>query len=307
MKQNSFKRINRTRNIQWNIMSIIPLLLVFVFCYIPMFGLVIAFKNYKYNKGIFGSDWVGLKHFEAFMKSNDFVRITWNTLYLNFVFIIFGVIAAVTLAIFLYNLKSAKGIKTYQTVLMTPNFISWVIVGYMVYALLNPQYGIVNGVLKAVGFQGIDWYSKPEVWPVILTIANVWKNVGLDSIYYYATLMSLDYSLMEAADIDGAGYMKKVMNIIIPSLVPTIVTLTILKIGSIFRADFGLFYQLPRDVGALYATTDVIDTYIYRTMRIVGDMSLSTAVGLLQSVVSAVLVIITNAITRKIDDNLSLF
>lgn len=307
MKQNNFGKMNRGRNIQWNLMTAVPLILVFIFSYLPLVGLTIAFKNYKFNKGIFGSDWVGLKHFKSFMRSNDFFRITRNTLSLNLVFIVVGIAAAVALAIFLYNLRSSRAVKTYQTILMTPNFISWVIVGYMVYALLNPQYGIVNGVLKVVGLQGVDWYSTPEAWPVILTIANVWKHIGMDAIYYYATLMSLDYSLMEAAEIDGASYMRKVWSIIIPCLIPTMTTLAILKVGSIFRADFGLFYQLPRDVGTLYSTTDVIDTYIYRTMRVVGDMSLSTAVGFLQSIVCACLVLLTNYITKRVDDNLSLF
>ncbi len=298
---------NRSRNISWDIMVSIPLLLVFVFSYLPMGGLLIAFKRYKFNRGIFGSEWVGLKNFAAFMSTNDFPRITWNTLSLNFLFIVFGLAAAVSVAIMLYYLTSRKSLKVYQTLMMTPHFLSWVVVGYMTYAVLNPQYGFMNRILSFVGLPTIDWYSEPALWPAILTVVSVWKHVGMDCIIYYASLMSLDNSLLEAADVDGANTMQKVFNVIIPSLIPLIVMLTILKIGNIFRADFGLFYQLTRDVGTLYSTTDVIDTYIFRTMRVAGDMSLSSAVGMLQSVVSCILVLITNWLSKKVDSELGLF
>ncbi len=298
---------NKSRTISWNIMVFIPMLFVFVFNYLPMGGLIIAFKRYKYSQGIFGSKWVGLKNFTSFMSTNDFPRITWNTLSLNFLFIIFGLIAAVSVAILLYYLTSRKSLKVYQTLMMTPHFLSWVVVGYMAYVLLNPQYGLLNKILGFIGLPAVDWYSEPTLWPGILTIASVWKNVGMDCIIYYASLMSLDSSLLEAADVDGANPVQKVFHVIIPSLIPLIVMLTILKIGNIFRADFGLFYQLTRDVGALYSTTDVIDTYIFRVMRVAGDMSLSSAVGMLQSVVSCILVLITNWLSKKVDSELGLF
>ena len=170
-------------------------------------------------------------------------------------------------------IKSRTATKIYQTILLTPHFLSWVIVSYMAYALLNPQYGIMNNILTKIGLEPVQWYSEPKVWPVILTIASVWKHVGMDCIVYYAALMGIDSSLFEAADIDGAKRWQRTRYVIIPCLVPLIVMLSILKVGGIFRADFGLFYQLPRDIGTLYSTTDVIDTYIYRTMAKVGDMS----------------------------------
>ncbi len=285
----------------------IPLLLVFVFCYVPMFGIVIAFKDYRFSKGIFGSEWVGLKNFELFVTSNDFWKITKNTLLLNFTFIICGTVAAIALAILLFRLVSRTKTKIFQTVLITPNFISWVIVSYMVYALLNPEFGLINQLLGIFGKEAVDWYSKPEAWPFILTVTSIWKNVGMDSVVYYAALMAIDNTLYEAAEIDGASRWKQTVHITIPELVPLITILTILKIGGIFRADFGLFYQVTRNVGALYPTTDVVDTYIFRMMRVVGNMGLSSAAGLLQSLVGFVLVVLTNYMTGKIDPERTLF
>ncbi len=294
---------------QWQLisMTIIPLLFVLVFNYLPMAGIVIAFKDYRYNKGIFGSDWVGLDNFTYFFKTNEFWNVTKNTLLLNFAFIVIGMIAAIALAVLFYEVSSRKAIKAYQTLSIVPNFLSWVVVGYIGYAFLQPSHGIINNVLSFFGIEGVDWYSTPSVWPVILIIFSVWKHVGMDCIIYYATMMSIDPALYEAATIDGAGKWQQIKNVTIPGLIPVIVIMAIMKIGGIFRADFGLFYQLTRDIGMLYETTDVMDTYIYRTMRVVGDMSASSAMGLLQSVVGLVLVVITNHITKKIDDSLSLF
>ncbi|MBQ7960001.1 MAG: sugar ABC transporter permease [Clostridia bacterium] len=294
---------------QWQLISlaVIPALFVLVFSYLPMFGVIIAFKDYRYNLGIWGSDWVGLDNFTYFFKTNDFWTITKNTLVMNFGFIFIGMIAAIALAVLFYEVRGKKAIKTYQTLAIFPHFLSWVVVGCIGYAFLQPSHGLVNAFLANFGIEPIDWYSKPEVWPAILIFVSVWKHVGMDCIIYYATMMGIDYSLYEAAAIDGANKWKQIIHITIPSLIPIIVILGIMKIGNIFRADFGLFYQMTRDIGALYETTDVLDTYIYRTMRVFGDMSTSAAMGLLQSVVGFVLVIITNAITRRVDEDLSLF
>lgn len=297
----------KMRHLQLYSFCVIPMLLVFLFNYLPMFGIIIAFKDYKYNKGIFGSKWVGLNNFDFLFKSNDFFRITWNTLELNFIFIIVGTIAAVLVALLIFGIKSRNASKVYQTVLITPHFMSWVIVSYIVYAFLNPSYGMVNKIIELFGGKAVDWYSAPSAWTYILTICYVWKHVGMDSVVYYAALMGLDSSLFEAAQIDGANKRQIAWNITIPSLIPLITVLTILKVGSIFRADFGLFYQVTRNVGTLYARTDVVDTYVYRTMREIGDMGMSSAVGLLQSVVGFVLVMVTNAVAKKVDPESSLF
>lgn len=295
---------------EWALYSMcaIPMLLVFVFNYLPLGGLVIAFKNYKYSLGIFGSEWVGLKNFEFFVTSNDFVRLIRNTIGLNFTFIIIGTLSAITLAIMLYELKSRLATKIFQTTLLTPYFLSWVVASYMFYAILHPSNGILNQILGYFfHMDPIDWYATPAAWPFILTIASVWKSVAIDSVMYYAALMAIDTSLFEAARIDGANKWKTIIHIILPSLIPLITILSIMKIGNILYSDFGLFYQIPRDIGALYPTTDVIDTYVFRTMRVIGDMGMSSAVGFMQSVVGFVLVVFTNACAKKIDPSTKLF
>lgn len=306
-KQNLRMRNGKNkRGLQLMSLAAIPLLYVLIFSYVPMFGLVIAFKNYRFDKGILGSDWVGLKNFEYFFKSNDFGRIVKNTISLNMVFIVVGMACAVALGILLYELRSRTKTKIYQTVMILPYFISWVIVGYMVYAFLNPSYGLANAVLEKIGMKPVKWYSEPKLWPAILTIAFVWKNAGIDCVIYYAALMGIDSSLFEAAEIDGAGKWQKIKYITLPCLKSIVIMLFILKIGGIFRADFGLFYQLTRDVGALYPTTDVMDTYIFRMLKTVRDYGMSSAAGLLQSVVGFITVIIVNLIVKKIDSDSAL-
>lgn len=309
VKKTKRKKASIFKDNTWQVYSlgIIPLLLIFVFSYIPMFGIIIAFKDYRYDKGIFGSEWIGFKNFEVFLKSRDFVNITRNTLLLNAIFIAAGIICAVFVAILLYELTSRKATKVYQTVLITPHFLSWVVVGSMVYAFLHPTNGLINRLIENFGIEAVDWYSTPKAWPIILAIASVWKHIGMDSVMYYASLMSIDSSLYEAAEIDGANKSQKNRYVTLPHLKSLIIMLTILKIGGIFRADFGLFYQLTRDSGALYEITDVMDTYIFRAMREVGDYGLSSAMGVIQSVVGMVLVLIVNHITNKLDSDSALF
>ena len=295
------------REWQWVEMSIFPVLHTFIFCYCVLYGLLIAFKDYNYSLGIWGSKWVGFANFKFFVLSNDCLRLVKNTLSLNALFIATLMIAEIALAIVFYEITSRKALKAYQTILITPNFISWVTIGYVVYAFLQPQYGIINNFLAKIGIEGIQFYSEPNVWPGILNFAQVWKNVGMGCIIYYATLMGIDATLFEAAQIDGATKWQEIRYITLPMLSRLIVLQLIMAIGGIFNSDFGLFYQLTRDSGSLYSTTDVIDTYLYRTMRVIGDMKLSSAVGLLKSVVGFILVYITNYIVRRYDDELSLF
>ena len=290
----------------------IPIILIFVFRYLPMGGLIIAFKDYKFSRGIFGSTWVGLQNFEFFFKSDVFSQLVKNTLFNNVLFIVFSTVAALFVAILLFEIRSRAATKIFQTFMITPYFMSWVIVAYMVYAILNPNYGYLNQILSKLGMEAIDWYSKPKAWYAILTATYVWKNIGIDSVVYYAALMGTDMALFEAAEIDGAAEMKKIWHIVLPSLIPLISILTILKIGSIFRADFGLFYTVTQDGanGNLYETTNVIDTYIFRTFRknaTGNSYGLTSAVGLLQSFVGMVLVILTNWCAKKIDPETALF
>jgi putative aldouronate transport system permease protein len=285
----------------------IPALLYFtIFNYLPMFGIILAFKSYSYNLGILGSEWIGLKNFEFFFTSQDAWRITRNTVGYGGLFIITGIIASVAIAILLFEIKKKIAIKSYQTIMILPHFLSWVIVSYFTYTLFQPEMGILNQILIAFDAKGIDWYSEPKYWPYILPIVNMWKTVGMNCIIYYAALMGIDSELFEAAKLDGATKVQQIFNISIPSLIPVITILFIMSIGNIFRGDFGLFYQIPRNMGALYPTTDIIDTYVYRGLR-TGDIGITSAVGLFQSIVGLALVVGTNAIVKRFNPENSMF
>ena len=277
-----------------------------IFHYWPLAGNIMAFKDYKYAKGIFGSDWNGLKNFEYFFTSQDAVRITRNTILYNGAFIVVGIACAVIVALLLYQITMRGAIKLYQTVMILPRFLSWVIVSYIVYILLNPTSGVLNGILNAVGKSGIQWYGTTKPWPYILIFSNLWKHVGLDSIIYYSALLGIDEEQFEAAEVDGASKFVQMVRIAVPSILPVIVIMFILQIGSIFGGDFGLFYQIPRNIGTLYPVTDVIPTYVFRGLQ-GGDYATSTAVGLFQSAVGFALVIITNIIVKKIDPDKAIF
>jgi putative aldouronate transport system permease protein len=280
---------------------------ILIFSYLPMLGLVIAFKDYRVDRGILGSEWIGFKNFEFFFTSIDAWRVTFNTIYLNFLFIVMGVIAAVLLALLLFEVSKRWLIKTYQTVLILPSYLSWVVVGFMTYAFFNPTIGIFNKIAGVFSGTPVEWYSEANAWPAILTVAVIWKNVGLNCVVYYAGLMGINQEYYEAASIDGAGKLKQMWYISIPSIIPLISIMTILAIGGIFRSDFGMFFNLTRDIGTLYPTTDVIDTYIYRALRVLNNEGMSTAVGLYQSVVGFIMIIITNAIVNKYEPDNALF
>jgi len=303
----SGKSLTRRSNIEWTVLIAPAILLIMLFNYVPMFGLVIAFQNFNAIDGIFGSPWVGFRNFEFFFTSQDAWRITWNTLFLNSVFIVTGLVFQVTLALLLYEVKKKFFIKTYQTVMILPHFISWVIAAYMLYAFLNPAHGVANATLVRFGFEPIAWYHRPELWPWILTISNLWKTAGIGCIMYYAALMGIDPTYYEAAQIDGATKWQSIRHISIPMLKPIMIIMTILALGGIFRADFGMFFQLTRDSGLLYRTTDVIDTYIFRALRTIGNPGMSAAVGLYQSVIGFICILSANFAVRKIEPDSALF
>lgn len=307
VKKRSGRKVRWKDNLQLLSLSFPAILLLGVFSYWPMFGVVLAFKDYKVPKGIWGSPWAGLKNFEFFFKSQDAWRVTRNTLGLNFLFIVMGILCGVVFALMMFEVKRARHVKVYQTVSIIPSFLSWVAVGYIVYALLDPTKGVVNQVLGFFGKEGIPWYSEPQYWPVILLITKVWQSVGLGSIIYYAALMGVDNELYEAAEIDGAGKLQKTWFVSLPQIIPVIIIMGILDIGKIFRSDFGLFYNVTRDVGALYPTTDVIDTYVFRALMSQGNIGMSSAVGLFQSVVCFLTLMITNAIVSKLSPDNALF
>lgn len=255
-------------NFELLLLTIPALILFIMFKYIPMFGIVLAFKNYRYDKGIWGSDWSGFKNFEFFFRSQDAFRITRNTVGYSLLFMIIGTAAAVIVALLLFEIMDHKvATKFYQTVMILPRFLSWVVVGFVVYALLNPVHGIFNQILGFLGQDPIQWYAEAKYWPTILTSANVWNGIGMSTIIYYAGLMGTDKELYEAAEIDGANRLMQTWYISIPAIIPIITILNILAFGNLFSGDFGLFYQIPRDVGVLYPVTDIINTYVYRGLR----------------------------------------
>lgn len=306
IKKKSRRRVFRD-NFELSVMLVPGIIFFLIFSYVPMLGLIIAFKDYRNNLGIFGSEWVGFRNFKFFFTSQDAFRIARNTMGYGLLFIILGIVCAVTIAILLYEIKNRMALKFYQTTMIIPHFLSWVIVGYITYILLEPNMGILNQILNFFGMKSIDWYLEPKYWVVILPVVNVWKTVGLNCIMYYAALMGIDEQLFEAATVDGASKWKQIRYITIPSLVPLMTILTILHIGNIIKGDFGLFYNIPRNVGLLYSTTDIIDTYIYRGLQTGDDIGITTAVGLFQSFVGLIMVVATNKIVKKILPENALF
>ena len=276
--------------------------------YIPMFGVIIAFKDIDFSKGILKSDWVGFRNFKFLFKTSDAFIITRNTLLYNVTFIILGTIVGVTIAILLNELLSTRMRKTYQTVLLLPQLISMVIVAYIVYAFLNTESGFINNtLLNAAGKEPVYWYSEKKYWPFILTFVNLWKGMGYSCIVYLASIMGIDQSMYESAKIDGAGRMRQIWSITLPLLKPTIITMILMSVGRIFYSDFGLFYQVTMNSGALYEYTSTIDTYVYRALLQMNDLSMSSAAALYQSAVGFVLIVAVNAIVRKVDPENALF
>lgn len=294
------------KNLPLLILTLPSVLYLFVFCYIPLYGLVLPFKNYDYSLGFLKSPWAGFDNFKFLLNNESVALATRNTILYNIAFIILGLIMSVAIALMLYEMR-AVFVKCYQTILFLPYFISWVVAAYAAKVFLDIDYGLINKILLSMGKEAIAWYNKPECWPVILIIAEIWKGMGYNAIIYYASLMGTDKSLFEAAKIDGAGKLKQIWYISLPSIKPMIIIMTILKIGKIFYGDFGLFYNFTLNSSLLYSTTDIIDTYVYRSLITLGDVGMSSATGFYQAVLGFILVITTNFIVNKIDSDNALF
>ncbi|MFB9279355.1 ABC transporter permease [Cohnella cellulosilytica] len=276
--------------------------------YIPMFGIVIAFKEIDFSKGVFGGDWIGFRNFEYLFKTSEAYVITRNTILYNAGFIALNLVLAVGLAILLNELKNRFLQRFYQSAILLPYLISTVIIGYLVFSLLSMETGFVNNsVLPALGIDPIMWYAEPKYWPAILTIVKVWHNAGYLCIIYFAAVVGIDHEYYEAARIDGASKLRQTVHITLPSLTPVIVIMTLLQIGRIFYADFGLFYQVPMDSGPLLPTTNVLDTYVYRALLKSGDIGMASAAGFYQSVVGFALILFANSVVKKINSDNSLF
>lgn len=290
------------------LMMIPGLIYLFINNYMPMGGIIIAFKKYNYAQGILGSPFVGLSNFEFLFATKEALIITRNTLVYNIVFIVLGTIMAIAVAILLNEIRSKMAKKVYQTVILTPFLISIVVVSYLVYGFLSTDSGFINNsILEPLGKEGIGWYSEAKYWPAILVFVNIWKNLGYNCIIYYATVVGLDASLYEAAAIDGATRWQKIFHVTLPGLKPTIITLTLMAVGRIFYSDFGLFYQVPMNSGPLIDVTNTIDTYVYRGLMELNNIGMASAAGLYQSLVGFILVLVANLIVRKLDKSSALF
>lgn len=276
--------------------------------FLPMFGLIIAFKDINFRKGIFGSDWCGLENFEFLFRTKDAWIITRNTILYNIAFIILGTIVAIFIAVLLSNVKRKISLKFYQTAILLPHLVSWVIVAYIVYAFLSPETGIFNKQLfPALGLEPINWYTDKTWWPLILIFMNIWKGTGYSSIIYLSSILGISDEYYEAAMLDGASKIQQITQITIPLLKPTIITMFILSVGRIFYSDFGLFYQVPMNSGPLYSVTNTIDTYVFRGLLQLGDIGMSSAAGFYQSIVGFLLVLASNAVIRKVSSENALF
>ncbi|TYP79860.1 ABC transporter permease subunit [Paenibacillus methanolicus] len=278
----------------------------FVIAYIPMVGLILAFKFYRYDEGIFGSRWVGFDNFEFLVKSQDALRVIRNTLAYNFVYIVLGTVTALLFALLLNEL-TGRMVKLYQTTMFLPFFISFVLVGYIGNAFLDHENGFANNLLTMLGFEPRNWYFETGPWLFILPLVSIWKGVGFSTLVYYAGITGISSDYYEAARLDGATRIQMMLRITLPLLKPLIIILFILGLGNIFRGDFGLHYFVPNNVGMNYATTDVIDTYIFRALTKLADINSAAAVGFLQSVVGLVTVIGANYLVRRIDKDSALF
>ena len=290
------------------LMMLPALLYLLINNYIPMAGMVIAFKKLNFAKGIWASPWAGLKNFKFLFASKDAWIITRNTLLYNVAFILINMVVGIAIAILITEVRNTKLKKIYQSAILLPFLMSMVILSYIVYALLSAENGLVNNsILPLFHIDPIQWYQKPKYWPAILIIANCWKGVGYGCLIYIASLIGIDPSFYEAARLDGASKWQEITKITLPSLVPTIITLLLLSIGRIFYSDFGLFYQVPMNSGVLFPTTNVIDTYVYRALIEQGNISMSSAAGVYQSLVCFCVVMLSNWIVRKVDKDQALF
>lgn len=302
------KKIHWSRFIPVYILALPGFIYLIINNYLPMFGIVIAFKDLDFKKGLIFSPWAGLKNFEYLFRSKDALLITRNTVLYNVLFIFLGIIVGVGLAIFLNELRSKVLLRTYQSTILVPYLMSWVIASYLVNTLLAPDVGLLNkSILPALGMDPINWYTTLDPWPVILTLSNIWKSAGFGMVIYYSSIISISTDLYEAAEIDGASKWQQIRAITLPLLKPTIITLTILNLGRIFSSDFGLFYQVPRNSGILYPVTRTLDVYVYNALMNNNDFAMSSAASVYQAVVGFIFIMVANGVIRKISREDALF
>ncbi len=296
------------RNRELFFLGLPGVLFVIIFSYLPMFGIIVAFKDLRYDLGFFKSKWVGFKNFEFFMKTPYAWQMTRNTILYNLTFIILGLIIPVACAIILTELHNKRLSKIYQSVVFLPYFLSWIVVSYLAYSMLSIENGFINkSILTPLGIQPIEWYAEPKYWPFILVFFQLWKYTGYNIVVYLAAITGIDPEYYEAASIDGASKWQQIWHITVPMLQTLMIILTLLAVGRIFNADFGLFYNVPRNSGTLQPATQVIDTYVYTALRNTSDIGMASAAGTYQAVVGCITVFTANMIVRKINKESALF
>lgn len=312
MVQTSIKPA-RKRKIPWRqhapfyLMALPGILYMLMNNYLPMGGIIIAFKNLNFRKGIFGSDWAGLSNFRFLFASQDAWVITRNTLLYNAAFIVLTTCLAIAIAILLNEIRS-KASRFYQSAILLPYLMSWVIVNYLAYALLSADTGLINNaILKPLGMQPISWYNSKQYWPVILTICHLWKSIGYAMVIYLSSIVGIPTDFYEAAMIDGVNKWGQIKHITLPLLLPTVITMFVLQVGRIFYSDFGLFYQVTRNSGPLYSVTRTIDVYVYNALMQNSDFGMSSAASVYQSVVGLVLILCANGLVKKLSRENALF
>jgi putative aldouronate transport system permease protein len=278
-----------------------------LFSYIPMAGIILAFKKYTYAGGIFGSPWIGLKNFEFFFKSGRALLVTRNTVLYNLLFIAFNMVLQMAVAIFITEIKGSKFRKISQSLMFLPYFISWVVVSVIAFNILSYDFGFINAFLAKLGFDKANFYNNGAYWPAILTFFGAWKSVGYGSVMYLAAIMGIEPEVYEAAAIDGAGVFRRIFTITIPLMMRTVTILLLLSIGGIFKGNFDMFYNLVGYIGVLNRWTDVIDTFTFRALITNNDFGMSSAVGLYQSVLCFVTVLLANKLVRLYNEDYSLF
>lgn len=296
------------KNLSLLLMCLPAILLFFVFSYVPLPGLYMAFVNYNYSKGMFASPFVGWNNFRFLTLSGDLPMLVRNTVLYNLAFILTNNFFQIALALMLNEIRSKRFRKVSQAVILLPYFISFVIVGLFAYNILNADYGVLNSLRRSLGLEGIAVYSMPEAWPPIFVFLNLWKNVGYGTIIYFAAIMGIDTGMIEAAEIDGVTSWQRIRYIMIPCLRPTFVMLILFSIGSILKGNFQLFYNVIGGSNKiLFSTTDIIETYVYRAMMSNFNFSSASAVSLFQSVFGFATVMIANFVVRRIDPDYALF
>ena len=308
-KKSTFNPLLKDVSKNWEMyLMILPAVLFFIiFSYIPMVGIVIAFKNYNITDGIFGSPWAGLSNFKFFFQSGTAWTVTRNTVLYNLAFLSVNVILEVTVAIFISELGKSKFFKFCQSAMLLPHFISWVVVSIFLYGILNVETGSLNRILTTFGFEPVQVYSSVGAWKYILVGLNAWKSVGYGSIVYLAAIMGVDTSCYEAAEIDGANQWQRIKYVTLPLIKPTIITMVLLSLGGLMRGNFELFYQIIGNNGMLFESTDIIDTFVFRSLLTSSNMGMNSAAAFYQSILCFVFITVVNAIVRKVSKENALF